>query len=369
MNRENITTTHPELCLEWHKTKNNNMFPKNFSYGSEKNIWWKCKKCSHEWKSTITNRTHGRGCPACAGKITTKTNSLITKQPHICEEWHQIKNKSIGINTISYKSNKKVWWKCKQCNYEWETSPNNRANGRGCPNCANRIINKHNSLKQNYPNIYKELYYSQDDLFSKSNKRVWWKCQKCNYKWKTSPSSRTRGTGCPSCSGRVANNNNSLQNNLTLCEEFHLTKNILKPEEITENSGKKVWWKCKQCSHEWKAIVASRNKGHGCPKCAKSGRISKSGSKWLDKLKIPNENREVSIKINGKLFIVDGFDFDTNTIYEYLGSFWHGNPQFYDPQDINPINKKTFGELYYNTIKRFNIFKQNDYNIVYKWGY
>lgn len=37
--------------------------------------------------------------------------------------------------------NKKVWWRCKNCGYEWETSPNNRVNaGTGCPACAHCIV-------------------------------------------------------------------------------------------------------------------------------------------------------------------------------------------------------------------------------------
>lgn len=39
------------------------------------------------------------------------------------------------------------------------------------------------------------------------------------------------------------------------------------------------------------------------------------------------ENREVVIKISGRIFKVDGFDPIINTIYEFYGDFWHGNPK------------------------------------------
>ena len=36
---------------------------------------------------------------------------------------------------------------------------------------------------------------------------------------------------------------------------------------VTVNSGKKVWWKCKN-GHEWQAIIRNRNYGNDCPICA-----------------------------------------------------------------------------------------------------
>ena len=51
-------------------------------------------------------------------------------------------------------------------------------------------------------------------------------------------------------------------------DEWDYIKNELKPSDVTEHSGKKAWWKCQQCGHEWYAVIDSRSKGHGCPVCA-----------------------------------------------------------------------------------------------------
>ena len=50
---------------------------------------------------------------------------------------------------------------------------------------------------------------------------------------------------------------------------------------VTPNSHKKVWWKCSK-GHEWQAVVASRNRGSGCPYC--SGRKAISGINDLETL-------------------------------------------------------------------------------------
>ena len=52
-----------------------------------------------------------------------------------------------------------------------------------------------------------------------------------------------------------------------LAREWHQNKNgLLRPDQVTPGSGKKVWWKCSQ-GHEWEAQITSRNIGQGCPYC------------------------------------------------------------------------------------------------------
>lgn len=70
-----------------------------------------------------------------------------------------------------------------------------------------------------------------------------------------------------------------LEANPSLAGEWHPTRNgMLTPSDVTRSSGKKVWWKCpKGSDHEWPAIIASRNKGIGCPICSNQ-RLARSNS-------------------------------------------------------------------------------------------
>ena len=54
-----------------------------------------------------------------------------------------------------------------------------------------------------------------------------------------------------------------------IASEWHPTKNgELKPTDVKTGSGKKVWWKCQTCGHEWQSSVCSRSKQKwGCWKC------------------------------------------------------------------------------------------------------
>ena len=101
------------------------------------------------------------------------------------------------------------------------------------------------------------------------------------WQWQANIDSRTRGNGCPYCSGKyTVKGENDLQTlNPVLAKEWNYEKNDgLSPEDVTPNSGKKVWWKCSK-GHEWQAKIYHRNNGSGCPYC--SGRYAIKGENDL----------------------------------------------------------------------------------------
>jgi hypothetical protein len=55
-----------------------------------------------------------------------------------------------------------------------------------------------------------------------------------------------------------------------VAEQWHPTKNgELTPVDVTSGSNRMVWWRCPVASdHEWKAIIANRVRGGGCPCCS-----------------------------------------------------------------------------------------------------
>ncbi len=114
-----------------------------------------------------------------------------------------------------------------------------------------------------------ELGLDPKTLTCGSGKKVWWKCSK-GHEWQTTIHNRNNGNACPYCYGRYAiKGENDLRTiNPLLASEWNYEKNgNLRPEDFMVSSGKKVWWKCSK-GHEWQAIIASRNKGSGCPICA-----------------------------------------------------------------------------------------------------
>ncbi|MCK9369635.1 hypothetical protein M0R04_06985 [Candidatus Dojkabacteria bacterium] len=94
---------------------------------------------------------------------------------------------------------------------------------------------------------------------------------------------------------------------------------------------------------------------------------------WLESI-IEKENLHIQHALNGGEYSIprtpchaDGFCRETNTIYEFYGDYWHGNPKVYEPEFINQINSKTMGELYTATIIRENKIKELGYNLITVW--
>lgn len=206
-------------------------------------------------------------------------NDLPTVNPTLVKEWNWKKNVEYKPEDFTANSSKPVWWKCDK-GHEWQAPINNRSKGRGCPFCAGKkVLSGYNDLRSSNPILAAEWNYEMNDTLrpenftASSNKKVWWKCNR-EHTWQATIANRNSGTGCPYCSGnKVLKDYNDLPTiNPTLAKEWNWKKNgELKPEDFTANSGKQVWWICIN-EHEWPASIATRNKGHGCPICARKKR-------------------------------------------------------------------------------------------------
>ena len=54
-------------------------------------------------------------------------------------------------------------------------------------------------------------------------------------------------------------------------------------------------------------------------------------------------------------------------MYEFYRTVFHGDHRYLDANDINPINKKTYGELYNKTLEREKLIKDAGYNLITIW--
>jgi hypothetical protein len=268
----NLAVLNPSLAKEWHPIKNKDLTPYDVVPGSNKKVWWMCKK-GHEWKTKIFHRNRGSGCPFCAGKKAGEDNNLSMLNPNLAKEWHPIKNKDLTPYDVVPGSNKKVWWMCKK-GHEFSAVINSRHRGKyKCPYCSGKKAGRDNNLAVLNPSLAKEWHPTKNknltpfDFTLGSKTKVWWMCKK-GHKWKADIGGRNRGRGCPYCSGNIVGEDNNLAVlNPSLAKEWHPIKNKdLTPYDVVPGSNKKVWWICKK-GHEWRAGIKYRNRGSGCPIC------------------------------------------------------------------------------------------------------
>jgi very-short-patch-repair endonuclease len=113
------------------------------------------------------------------------------------------------------------------------------------------------------------------DVSEKSQRKVWWLCDKgelCVHEWTAVIKNRTSNkSGCPFCSGnKVCLDNCLATKNPEVAKQWHPTKNgDLTPFDVLSNSHKVVWWLCDKgelSNHDWKATPNGRQK-RGCPFC------------------------------------------------------------------------------------------------------
>ena len=207
-----LLNTYPKLCKEWDFNKNINLNPEQFTKISQTKVWWICPKCNNSWQTRICDRTiKGSGCPKCALRIrgaSRHTKELCIrggiKDPVLLQDFDLDANFPLTPNDFTAYSNKAAYWKCHVCGYKWAAKVSNRANGRGCPLCGNRVVVKGiNDLATTNPELAKEMDieasgFGPDTVTRGSGKRAVWLCSN-GHRYEATILHRSYGTKCPIC--------------------------------------------------------------------------------------------------------------------------------------------------------------------------
>jgi len=281
---------YPRLLAEWHPTKNGELFPDEVRYGSSRPIWWICRKGpDHLWCAAPHNRTtRNRGCPYCANRAVSVTNSVAATAPEIAREWHPTRNGRQTPETTIAKSHRKVWWRCsKDARHVWQARLSNRWWGKsGCPFCSGLRVTAANALATLFPKVAAEWDRTGNGrltprkVAAKSHLSVWWRCPRDPvHRWKAAVDDRTiHESGCPVCMGKAPvplharkGRLNSLADRFPdLVDQWDRARNgTTRPKDVSFGSHFKAWWRCtRDPAHRWQAAVNERSRGSGCPVCA-----------------------------------------------------------------------------------------------------
>jgi G:T-mismatch repair DNA endonuclease (very short patch repair protein) len=157
-----------------------------------------------------------------------------------------------------------------------------------------------------------------------------------------------------------------------MLKEWDYIKNTVRPEKCTEHSSVIVWWVCDK-GHEYQATIAHKTRGGACYVCPPTTGYSRAQITWLEDVMKQTGviirhalSPEKEFKIPG-VGRVDGYCAATNTVYEFHGDFWHGNLARYDPNDMNNVKYKSYGELFTRTLQRDAKIRSLGYNLIVKW--
>lgn len=270
-----LYTTNPELIKEWDFDKNI-LRPDEVSKGSNKVVWWKCKK-GHSFQQRISHRaSDGSGCVICNNNGTSLPEIAI----FICfkEIFKNTKNR-IKINNIEYdicvpelnllieydgmpwhedreEKDRKKYLFAKNNGYCFlrivEYNRNSKRKGH-------RVYNEENVIYlEKYPKMQETCYNIQKYISKLYNKHIIFNDldsieQRALEYSKTIERKNSLGFMFPE-----------------IAKEWNYEKNgKLSPFDFSSHSSYIVWWKC-QNGHEWQAAIHSRTRklSTGCPACS-----------------------------------------------------------------------------------------------------
>lgn len=361
---DNVTYNTPEFIEQSNKIHNNFYnYTKSNYIGINEKIIIICP-IHQEFSQRAGAHMKGEGCIKCANDKRRMDNERFIYEAKLV---HGDKYDYSKVNYIN--NDTKVIIVCGNKNHkEFEQSPSNHLAGRGCKQCTvdkqtfslEHFITKARLTHSNKYNYSKTKYinnYTKIEIVCPNPKhKSFWQNPTDHYYH-----------GCPKC----ANDQHSIK--ISDTQEDFIQKCIDTHGDKYDYSlvnyigaREKIQIICKKHNEVFSQVAIYHSSGSNCQKCARST-VSIQELEWLDNIGILSENRQFTIKINDKRIIADGFDPITNTVYEYHGDYWHGNPKIFKREDINPSTKTSFGELYQNTIDRENLIKSAGYNLVVKW--
>jgi len=314
------------------------------------------------FEQSPSNHLMGKGCPYCSGVGRMTKNIFIKKAIKIHKDKYKYDNIADGF--LITKNNVEI-----ECNKHgiFKQNIHNHLKGYGCPNCAINAKITNEKFLERSKKIHGDKYDYSNVEYIHISKPVKIIC-KVHGEFEQTPREHFSGCGCYKCANRIITTQDFI-------EKANIRHNNLYDYSKVEykSSREKIIISCKTHG-DFIQTPNDHLNGCGCQKCG-MGNYSKICIEWLETI-MKNENifiqhanngGEIKIKINKKLYKFDGFCKETNTIYEFMGDFFHGNPKTYNQNDINPLNKKTFGKLYNETLKRLELIKNEGYNIITIW--
>ncbi len=324
----------------------------------ECNILFRCKVCSHEELKSVGGVINRERCKKCNPiKAKGATNPAFVKFETFLKELAEVHGlERFRFDPASYKGkNTPMDWECAVCGCTFSKQPRVLLGEKyGCPACA--LVGRSKTMSRSKEDFYRIAKEIHGDKFSylpaadqewKNEAHIEWKCNDCGKQQFQSIDTHLRGMSCSVCSQKIKHDSRSF---------IIKSIKIWGPDAFDYSDvfyvGNKehVSLMCKKCDHEFR-VTPANHWTRGCPRCAKRRFVSIGETEWLNSLCIPSAQRNYFITLQGgEVFNCDAVV--GNTIYEFYGDFFHGNPLTTAPERINCYTGTTMSELYRSTMDR-----------------
>ena len=232
-------------------------------------------------------------------------------------------------------------------------TPTNHMRGHGCPNCSGNSRPSTEQFIIKARKVHGDKYDYSSVAYTSVHQKIVITCPR-HGPFLQDPNSHLRGSNCSKCAGVGLSNTEDF---ITKARRIH--------GDYYDYSAvvyvKALDYVTIICPEHglYEQTASGHLRGYGCVQCVKKGYSQKS-LRWLRQL---SETQNINIhhaenggefRIPGTKIRVDGYCKETNTIYEFHGDAWHGNPLRYQADSrCHPLDDtKTAAELYQKTLNR-----------------
>jgi hypothetical protein len=247
-------------------------------------------------------------------------------------------------------------------------------NGFGCSICSGNKLKTTEEFIKESTLIHEDKYDYSKVIYINNITKVKIIC-KIHGEFEQIPSSHLIGQRCPICGIIKRSETHKYDTNIFIEKSIKVHEDKYDYSKVEYNhSNEKVIIICKKHG-EFEQTPSKHWSGQGCSKCSFYKQYSKLQINWLNfisrlyNININHAENYGEFLIQSTKYKADGYCKETNTIYEFHGDYWHGNPKLFNSKDYNKTTQCTFGELYQKTLDKEKIIKDLGYNLVIIWEY
>jgi len=335
---------------------------------THKNVSITCK-IHGDFPQAPSGHLSGSGCNKCSilkrALAQTFTKDTFIKRAKTVHGDAYDYSKVIYVNSQTY-----VTIICNTCAIEFSQVPNSHLQGTGCDKCAHRINHDSQRLTEDEIKLRaKQVHGDKYDYslmnYKNSQTTITIICTLCSATFHQLYGNHvTHKQGCPFCYGRYMDTTLFIEKARQIHGiEFDYSKVVYVKSNI------KVTIICNKTKVEFSQTPNSHLIGSKCA-CCSPVRYSRKAIQYLDfmasyyKIHIQHKLNGGELYMNS--YYMDGFAQEINTIYEFNGTVYHGDPRLCDPTQNNHYGDN-YGELYKKTLKKEQFIKDAGYKLVVMW--
>ena len=325
-----------------------------------------------------TPRSHlqGTGCTKCGRHQTAEAKRKDTQT--FVKRAREVHGDKYGYEDVVYTHcDENVMIRCPD-HGPFSQTPSNHLQGKGCTKCGrHRTVEARKKDTQTFVKRAREVhgdkYGYQEVVYMNTHENVMIRCPDHDL-FPQTPKNHLRGQGCMKCAATVRGEARRKGTETFVIEAKKVHGDVYNYEDVVYTTCEEnVMIRCRTHG-PFSQTPSNHLRGQGCPKCSYRKWWSKKGIDFVEWMAVYHGLRDMvhamnigEYKVPGTRYSVDGYSESRNTIYEFHGTIWHGDPRLCDPDDTNFRTGIRYGKLYQQTLERTRCFRERGYDVVEMW--